>query len=170
MKQVRKSPLPDPSFMQLYKDTLGCQVDCFCVEVPTPITMEQYITAFFDSPVFKLERFILKIAAKSPTTRQGVENLASGKSDQFAMWKVEQRSENELLLAVQNSPIRTWLTLRPGEDDTTHLYFGSAVLPEETDKLGNPRTGFLFRALGWFHEGYSKVLLWAAVREIYKQS
>jgi hypothetical protein len=147
-----------------YSTTTGCYTDCFTTKVPTVVSFNDFATSFFTSPVFKLERFLIKFSLGKPTTQQDVTNFLSGKSDHFAVWQVEERHDNQLLLAVGKGQIRTWLMFEHVKADTnsvsahTSLYFGSAVLPKDQ----NGRMGALFHALKGFHGLYSKILLWQA--------
>jgi hypothetical protein len=52
--------------------------------------------------------------------------------------------------------------LQTGSSPSTLLYFGSAVVPVRDMVSGQPRLGFLFKALLGFHKLYSRVLLRAA--------
>jgi hypothetical protein len=52
----------------------------------------------------------------------------------------------------------------------TSLYFGSAVVPVRSPKTGRTRLGPVFSALLGFHKLYSRVLLRAARRRLYRKA
>jgi hypothetical protein len=123
------------------------------------------VTAFYTTPVFKLERLILKIAVSRPSTDAQVKQLAAGSIDAFAAWYVEARTENQLLLSDFSCRTRSWLMVVPAANASctrTRLYFGSAVVPAENPGTGRLTLGLGFRALLGFHRLYSGVLLYAA--------
>jgi hypothetical protein len=129
------------------------------------VSYEQYVTAFYSTPVFKLERLILKWAVSKPSTDTQAQQLAAGTVDQFAAWHVEQRAENQLLLCDFRGRTRSWLMLAPlgiAGSEGTRLYFGSAVVPVVNSSSGQAGLGLGFRALLGFHKIYSKALLLAA--------
>ena len=166
MFSIKKCAIPETGLLQKYTNTTGCYTDCFTTDVPAFVSFDDFATSFFSSPIFKLERFLIKLTLGKPTTEQDVKDFVSGKSNDFAVWQVEERSENQLLLAVGKGQIRTWLMVEHVKADTdgtikqTNLYFGSAVLPKDQ----NGSMGMMFHALLGFHVLYSKILLWQAQR------
>jgi len=129
------------------------------------VSLAQYVTAFYTTRVFKLERWILKIAVSRPSTDAQAKQLATGSIDAFAAWQVEARSENQLLMSDFHRRTRSWLMAVPmasAGGARTRLYFGSAVVQVKNPGTGRFTPGFGFRALLGFHRLYSKVLLHAA--------
>lgn len=134
-------------------------------DVVGSVSHEQFVTAFYTTSVFRLERMILKWAVSKPSTDAQAEQLASGAIDAFAAWHVEKRSDNQLLVSDFYGRTRSWLMIAPLKTNSgpvTRLYFGSAVVPVADAKTGRPTLGRGFRALLGFHKIYSKVLLYAA--------
>ena len=126
---------------------------------------QQFVTAFYTTPLFKLERVILKWAVSKPSTDVDAQQLASGAVDTFAAWRVEKRSENQLLMCDLHGRTRSWLMVAPLKTDrgpATRLYFGSAVVPVKSVPTATPTLELGFRALLGFHKMYSKALLSAA--------
>lgn len=161
---VRACPLPDGALLDLHRRN-GAFTDCYATDIAGSVTHAQFVAAFYTTPVFKLERLILKWAVSRPSTDAQAEQLAEGKADGFAAWRVEARSQNQLLLADLQGRTRSWLMvagLDTGIGPGTRLYFGSAVIPEQNVGAGKPRHGPVFRALLGFHGIYSQVLLSAA--------
>lgn len=165
MAKVTQSTLPDGAFLLRYNSQVGAYTDCFVAHVSKPVALEAFISTFFDTWVFRLERKILSAFMGTASSAADVQAIASGASTQFASWQVEQRGIEQILLKVGDGPIRTWL-MRRNDGQGTQLFFGSAVLPMSRAKDGTPKMGFAFRALLGFHTLYSKVLLGAALRKL----
>ncbi len=157
---VQPCPLPEGALLEAYSRR-GAYTDCYAVDVPKRISLEQYVEAFYTSFVFKTERFILKWAVSKPSTDDQARALAAGTRDEFAAWRVEKRNGQQLLLSDYRGSTRSWLMVAssgPG----TRLYFGSAVVASGKSRSGKPTMGFVFRALLGFHKIYSQVLLHSA--------
>ncbi len=169
MPKVIPTPLPATALLARYSLQEGVYVDCFKASIAQSVPLEAFIAAFFDTWIFRIERKILSVVARRPSSKRDVHSLAIGTSDRFASWRVEAREDEQILLAVGDGPIRTWL-MRCDCATGSELYFGSAVLPMSRTKDGRPKLGFGFRALLWFHEVYSRVLLRAAVLKLNKGS
>lgn len=143
----------------------GAYVDCYSVDLPGQVSQARFVEAFYTTPVFKLERAILALAANRPSTDAQAAQLGHGRLDAFAAWAVEQQSDRQLLLCDLRGRTRSWLMALPMDGPagaSTRLYFGSAVVPVASRGQGKPRLGALFRLLLGFHKRYSKVLLRAA--------
>lgn len=167
MLSVKAGSIPENGLLMAYADTAGCYTDCFVAEVVGPVGLADLISAFFNTPVFRLERKLLGWFAKSPSRDADVSRLASGVGDSLAMWKVEARGDDQVLMAVGKGPIRTWLMVGPVQPtNVSRLYFGSAVLPVIDPPGGKPKIGKMFRLFLGFHMFYSRILLWAAVARL----
>lgn len=165
MFSIQPSPLPDNALLAIYARD-GGYTDCYAVDVPGTISQEQYITAFYTTAVFKLERMILRFAVSKPSTDTQARQLAAGSTDDFAAWRVEQRNETQLLMCDFTGRTRSWLMTLPlpaQHGGGTRLYFGSAVVPAHPGKAG---LGFVFTALLGFHKIYSQTLLQAARKRL----
>lgn len=170
MRALALCPLPDGALLARYRCD-GYYTDCYAADVARAVTQAQYVQAFYTTAVFRLERFILKWFVSKPSTDAQVAELAAGSRDSFAAWHVEQRGDNQLLLADYLGRTRSWLMVAPvetGRGPGTRLYFGSAVVPVTDRRTGKPALGPLFRGLLGFHRLYSRVLLWAARRRLEK--
>ena len=153
---VARAEVPEGALIARYLAETGAHVDAYCVAGPREIGLPDYVSAFFTSPVFRLERALLRVFARTKSSDAQVRALAEGTGTHMALWEVEARSEHELLLCVPGTPIRTWLAIRDGK-----LRFGSVVLAEP-----NGTQSLFARVLMPFHALYSRVLLWAAARRI----
>ena len=143
----------------------GAYADCYCTEVAWPVSHAEFVEAFYSTGVFGIERRLLAWFVAKPSTMAQIQQLASGRLEQFAAWNVESRSLDQLLLSDYQGRTRSWLmTAAIGSNGSagTRLYFGSAVVPMGGRKAGTAKMGFAFRALLGFHKLYSRVLLRAA--------
>jgi hypothetical protein len=162
MPAVRAIELPTNALLQRYVRS-GAYTDCYVTEMAREISLAEFVEAFYTTRVFKLERFILGVAAARPSTDAQATQLGQGIIDSFAAWSVEDRGAEQLLLGDFSGRTKSWLMVSAGATfPGTRLYFGSAVVPEHDEVAGQAKLGFVFRALLGFHQGYSRVLLGAA--------
>jgi hypothetical protein len=171
MSAIHPCEVPASSLLGAYKDGTG-YADCYVTEVPRLVTQEEFIEAFYTSPLFKIERTILKYLASRPASDAEAKALAAGTSTRFSAWQVEGQSASELLLADFSGRTRSWLMAAPvtGSPATTStlLYFGSAVLARKGNGKQEPAMGWVFHALLGFHRRYARLLLAAARRRLGK--
>lgn len=144
----------------------GAYVDCYETELERAISLPEYVEAFYTTPLFKVERLILRLLVSCPSSDRDVKALAAGNANTFAAWKLEGRRADQLLLADVSGKTRSWLMVAPAADgQRTRLYFGSAVIPGRNGQLG-----WSFRLLLGFHKLYSRALLRTAQRRLTKAS
>jgi len=154
------SPIQDATFLGSYAKT-GAFTDCYATTVGGSIGLPEFIESFYTTPLFKVERWILARAVRRPSTDAQAHELAHDRTKVFAAWKVEDRSDTQILMQAWQT--RSWLSVTPAQDKrSTILLFGSAVLPMSPDG----KFGFAFHALLGFHRLYSKLLLSAAARRV----
>jgi hypothetical protein len=140
----------------------GGYADCYTAVLERPVTHADFVEAFYTGGVFKIERLLLRWFLSKPSTDAQVKQLAAGEVDTFSAWHVEGRATNQLLLCDVQGRTRSWLMVVPAaQGSSTHVYFGSAVVPV-ADRAGKRRMGGLFKALLGFHKLYSRLLLGAA--------
>ena len=164
MLSIKPCKLPQNSLLATYHQN-GAYTDCYTTKIPSTVTHSQYIQAFYTTPIFKLERLILKWAVSRPSSDAQVNLLATGASDTFAAWRVEKRCENQLLMCDYQGRTRSWFMIEPVESESgaqTRLYFGSAVVPVKNPKNSGSSPGLVFRALICSHKIYSVTLLFSA--------
>ncbi len=161
MFSIERHPIPDNTLLEKYLNS-GNYVDCYTTEISKQLSFADFVFAFYTTPLFKLERLILKFTVSKPSTDIQARQVADGKIEKFAAWSVEARTENELLMCDILSRTRSWFMTIPAEGFRTRLYFGSAVLP----KTGNSSLEFGFRAMLGFHQVYSVLLLYSAKRKL----
>jgi hypothetical protein len=161
-------PLPEHSLLAAY-ESKGGYTDCYTIDVVGEVSHEQFVTAFYTSGLFKVERMILKWLVAKPSTDQQVEDLAAGSLDDFAAWHVEGRSPSQLLMCDYQGRTRSWLMVTPmmiGTAASTRLSFGTAVIPVKNRKTGEEVMPLAFRLLLGFHLRYAQALLRSAVRKL----
>ena len=161
---IESCDLPDGALLGRYAIN-GGYTDCYATNVSAAVSQAQYVSAFYTTPLFKLERVILKVALSMPSTDAQARQLADDAINAFAAWRVEDRTENQLLLTDFRGRTRSWLMVAPTTVEGgagTRLYFGSAVVPVKNAGNGKPAVGLGFRLLLGFHQLYSMALLRAA--------
>lgn len=146
MAAIRACALPEHALLRKYARD-GAYIDCYTAETERPVSLAEYVEAFYTGAVFKLERLLLAWFVSRPSTDAQAKALAAGGLSDFAAWRVEGRSSDQLLMCDLTGRTRSWFMVEP-----RRLYFGSAVL----------RPDFPFNALLGFHRMYSRVLLYGA--------
>jgi len=170
-RRIAWPPLPEDTLLYRYHPTQqpGGYVDCLTRSVPGAVSLPDYVHAFYTTPVFRLERWILASLAAKPSTDADARGLADGTQTEFAAWHVEDRAADQLLMCDFRSQTRSWFMVtkeNSGQVDATRLWFGSAVMPLTVDEAGKPTLGRTYRWLLGFHQVYSHVLLDAAARRL----
>lgn len=161
---IAKCELPPGALLRRYLRG-GAYTDCYVAEIGRPVTHAEYVTAFYTTALFKLERLILAWLVARPSTDAQAAALAAGTLDAFAAWTVEARADDQLLLSDFRDRTRSWLMVEGAGfngEPGTRLYFGSAVVPVTDRKSGQATLGTSFRALLGFHKLYSRALLLSA--------
>lgn len=166
---IRPTVLPTGALLARYP-AAGAYADCYAVDVPAPVTHAAFVEAFYTTWLFKVERFILRVALSRPSTDAGARELAAGTRDAFAAWRVEDRTADQLLLGDFTGRTKSWLmTDADAGHGGSRLYFGSAVVPDRDARTGQQRMGAVFHALLGFHRLYSRLLLGAAAARLARQ-
>lgn len=164
MFSIEKCALPDNALLINYArdDTY---TDCYRTDVFGVVSHAEFVSAFYSTLLFRIERLILRWAVSKPSTDADVKLLAEGKIDKFAAWYVEGRIEDQILMCDFRNRTRSWLMVSPLHENggsRTQLYFGSAVVPIGNSKSEKSSFGPSFRALIGFHKIYSVALLHSA--------
>lgn len=168
MLSIEKCAVPPQVLLSKYSLD-GMYADCYFTEVQGHIPFAAFVSTFYTTALFKIEAFILTYSVKRPSDDNQAQELADGKRNEFAAWKVEDRNKNELLMCDISGRTRSWFMVRH-RDSRTQLYFGSAVVPEKNKKTGRSSLGFVFKALLGFHKIYSVLLLYFAKRKLITSS
>jgi hypothetical protein len=171
MPSIAQSIVPEDALLRTFRGgarplTWGGYGDCFSLIVDGPVSLEEFVFAFYTSPVFRIERFILRMFAGCPSTLAGARAVAAGTASQFAAWYVGERTSDQLLMCDRYERTRSWFRVVPIEKDRTLLQFGSAVAATRSRDTGTPTMGGSFKLLLGFHVWYSKILLRSAQRQL----
>jgi hypothetical protein len=161
---IRTCELPEGALLRVYSRDY---TDCFTTEIPRRVTHGEFVAAFYNTRLFKLERFVLMLIGK-PSTDADAHELAAGKRASYAAWTVERRVPDQLLLCDFQGKTRSWLMVEP-EGESTRLYFGSAVVKSADTGNGEKSLTRGFNALLGFHQRYSRALLTAARRALLRK-
>lgn len=170
MFSITQDAVPEDALLCTYRGGLrperwGGSGDCFSVSVDRVTPLAEFVFAFYTSPVFRIERLILRLLAGAPSTDAELRWLAEGSATSFAIWRVGERTATQLLMCDRYERTRSWFGVVPLKDGRTLLQFGSAVASGSDHRSGAAR-GNLFRLLLRFHVMYSQVLLHAAKRGV----
>ena len=141
---IEESALPEVALLQKYVES-GAYTDCFSSRVTGDVSLAEFVEAFYTTWLFKLERFILRLAISKPSTDIEARQVALGGIERFAAWRVEARADHQLLMSDFRDHTRSWFMVVPGR-----LYFGSAVIPKDQPS---------YKLLLGLHRLYSRALL-----------
>ncbi len=148
---------PNPESWEHYSD-------CFTTTLNRPVALAEFVYAFYTSPIFRIERAILRLV-KLPSTDAQARAVAEGTGQTFAAWRVGHRTGTQLLMCDVMGRTRSWFAVTPfeaGASSGTLLQFGSGIATTVDAATGERRRSLGFRLLGGFHILYSRVLLGAA--------
>lgn len=162
---VQPRPVPDDALLATHALIgPGAYTDTVSVEIEGTVSLPDFIEAFYSSRAIQPELFMIGVLFRKPTSRQQVSDLAHGRIDALAAWRVgERRADQILMREILSDKTRLYLMVRPSADGgTTELLFGTAVLPVGVQADGSPRMSVLFTALLGFHELYARILLRSA--------
>lgn len=161
MAAIRAEALPIGALLESYRES-GAYTDCFVTEVDGAVSHSEYVRAFYTSWLFRVERFILSWVVNKPSNDMEAAVLTEEGADSFAAWSVEGRTSNQLLMCDYQRRTRSWL-MTEASDNSTCLYFGSAVVPLRPDGQKDRAFGVVFHLLVGFHKLYARALVRAAV-------
>lgn len=164
MRQILHTAPPDGSLIAPFAQRGGHYVDAFCVHVPTRQYLRDFVSAFYTTRLLRIERAVLGVLARSPSSDADAMALAAGMTERFAVWHVEARREDELLLADASGRTKSWLHAAP-EGQGTRLWFGSVVVPVQRPGRA-PSLGPVFGTLEGAHKFYARLLLKSAAANL----
>jgi hypothetical protein len=179
MFSITQGAAPGDSLLKTYQggvhpERWGRYGDCFSVEVARAVSLAEFVFAFYTSPVFRIERWLLRAFIGAPSSDAGARGLADGSAASFAAWYVGDRNATQLLMCDRFERTRSWFRVVALDGGGTLLQFGSAVAAAPgSEPGGGPVGGPVgepgaaaqsrgFRLLLGFHVLYSQVLLNAA--------
>jgi hypothetical protein len=168
MFSIIQEAAPEDALLKTYRggvhpERWGSYGDCFSVRVERAVSLQDFVFAFYTSPVFRIERWLLRAFIGAPSSDRGARALADGSAASFAAWYVGDRTATQLLMCDRFERTRSWFRVLALDGGGTLLQFGSAVAAGGRDRGTGPaaqRRGF--RPLLGFHVLYSQLLLNAA--------
>ena len=98
--------LPEHALLARYH-TGHAFTDCYAATADRPVSLADYVTAFYTTPLFKLERRVLRVAGH-PSSDADARALAHGDQARFAAWHVEDRTDDQLLVCDAGGRTRSW--------------------------------------------------------------
>lgn len=149
MNVVMARDLPDGTLLQPYADDPGTYTDCFTKDVKGDVDLATFVSAFYTTRLFKMERLILRLTLGKAATDGQAKDMAQGHTEAYSAWTVEGRTFDELLMCDWGGNTRSWFMVT-SEGDRTRLHFGSAVVGKDH---------VLVRLLMPFHQWYARALL-----------
>jgi hypothetical protein len=170
MASIAQTTVPDDALLKTYRggkhpERWGHYGDCFSVSVNHPVTLGEFVCSFYTSPVFRIERWVLRVLVAAASTDEQARAVAEGRGDTFAVWTVGERTADQLLMCDQYGKTRSWFRVVPQGQRGTVLQFGSAVAAKRAE-TGSRKMSHGFGVLLGFHRLYSRVLLAAARRRL----
>jgi hypothetical protein len=158
---VTGRPVPQGALLQRYVGQGSTYVDCYGVEVAGAVSLSQFVMAFYTTRLFRLERVVLSLALRRRINDLDIADMLSGATGQFAVWTVEGRGPDELLLRDGGGYTRSWFGVRMSGPARTQLLFGSAVVARDGAALS-----VVARSSLPLHKIYSRALLQSAARDL----
>jgi hypothetical protein len=166
MFSIARQAVPDDALLKTYRggvrpELWGAYGDCFAVSVDRAVSLTDFVFAFYTSPVFRIERMILHVFLKAPSTNGQARAVADGSRASFAVWYVGKRTATQLLMCDRYERTRSWFRVLPLDGGRTLLQFGSAIAAARTSQTAVwsiSKAPILLR----FHVLYSQMLLHSA--------
>jgi len=167
MFSITRESVTDDALLKTYRGGMrperwGKYGDCFSVTVARTVSLADFVFAFYTSPVFRIERLLLRAFIGAPSSDSDARALADGSTASFAVWYVGKRTATQLLMCDRYERTRSWFRVVALNDGRTLLQFGSAIAAARGDQAGVAARGGTFRLLLRFHVLYSQLLLHAA--------
>lgn len=158
-------PVPPDSLLDRLARSHGAFADAYALRLPRQVPLADFVEAFYTTPLFKVERALIRLIGK-PSSDAMARAVARGEGERIAVWTVQARTADELLMHEDSGATRSWFKAESLADGGTRLWFGSAVVPRRRGAGGEPRFSGVFHALLGFHRAYSRALLAAAARRL----
>ena len=158
-------PVPPDSLLQRLAQARHAFADAYAVDVSHAVPLAAFVEAFYTTRLFRLERALLALLGKRSSDAMA-RAVARGEGERLAVWTVEAREGDELLMHEDSGATRSWFKAQALPGGGTALWFGSAVVPRRREAGGEPKFSWVFHLLLGFHRAYSRALLAAAVRRL----
>jgi hypothetical protein len=174
VNRIARETLPEDSLLKTHRGAVhperwGKYGDCFSVRVDRVASLADLVFAFYTSPLFRIERLLLRVLAGAPAGDADAHALAQGSATTFSIWYTGERSATQLLMCDRYERTRSWFRVVPLNGGGTLLQFGSAVAARP-GKAAASASSAVFRLLLGFHILYSQLLLSAAKMGVMRNS
>jgi hypothetical protein len=175
MFSITQEAAPEDTLLMTYRggvhpERWGRYGDCFSVRVDRAVSLTEFVFAFYTSPVFRIERWLLRAFIGAPSSDTSARALAAGSAASFAAWYVGDRTTTQLLMCDRYERTRSWFRVLALDGGGTLLQFGSAVAAARAKGAGAATRSRGFRLLLGFHVLYSQVLLNAAKTRLVRRN
>lgn len=172
MFSITREVPPADALLQIFRggahpERWSRYADCFAVGVAAEVTLADFVFAFYTSPLFGVERFLLRTLIKAPSSRADARAVADGTAETFAAWYVGERTATQLLMCDRYERTRSWFRAESKSGGGTQLQFGSAVAAKRGERSDVPERPAAFGLLLGFHVVYSQALLYAATKNLH---
>src|ERR1700722_19418716 len=129
---ITRESVPEDALLRTFRggthpERWGRYADCFAAGFDLTVSLAEFVFAFYTSPLFRIERCLLRLLINAPSSRSDARAVADGTADKFAAWYVGQRTALQLLMCDRCERTRSWFRVAPKSGGGTHLQFGSAV-------------------------------------------
>ena len=101
MPSIQPHPLPTHALLTKYANA-GAYTDCFVTEIARTVSHAEFVDAFYTGGLFKVELFLLRVFISKPSTDLQARQLAAGELNEFAAWRVDDKSRLGTILAVSS--------------------------------------------------------------------
>jgi hypothetical protein len=167
MFSITQEAAPEDALLKTYRggvhpERWGRYGDCFSVRVDRAVSLRDFVFAFYTSPVFRIERWMLRAFVGAPSSDRDARDLADGSAASFAAWYVGDRTATQLLMCDRYERTRSWFRVLALDGGGTLLQFGSAVAAARDEGRAAATQSRGFRLPLGLHVLYSQVLLNAA--------
>lgn len=115
MPAVAPYPLPEDSLLDRYRRA-GAYTDCYRASLTRRVSLAEFVEAFYTGRLFKIERLILAVILSKASSDEQAKQLAKAETEHFSAWRVESRTDNQLLLCDVFGHTRSWLMCAGGSD------------------------------------------------------
>src|ERR1700722_12630848 len=99
--RVRQEAAPEDALLMTYRggvhpERWGRYGDSFSVRIDGAVNLADFVFAFYTTPVFRIERWMLRAFIGVPSSDAGARALADGSAASFCAWYVGDRTATQL--------------------------------------------------------------------------
>src|ERR1700722_11159530 len=103
MFSITQESAPEDALLKTYRggvhpERWGGYGDCFSVRVEGAVSLQDFVFAFYTSPLFRIERWLLRAFIGAPSSDRGARALAGGSAASVGPGEVGDRTPAKLLI------------------------------------------------------------------------